>query len=363
MLSGILPSMNARRRGMGILVLGSLLGFTGCGEPQVPDSSGAEPQGIILRVEAVSAAPFHPGTQVSWDGSEPEKNYDTECGLLGLAVGLVYPIAGKPADFICKMAATPPRRERDPRAPDLAVVLGAGQGTGYQTYTARDAFYHVFQSEFLVPLGVIPPEGLLLSVIDRDGPTEYETIGAVHVTRGALEDALRASPPVLSLKDPLGGLQRIDLVLRPYESEGEEAHSEMRVKDGTKAASFRPIFAGEVVEITAAGRYRVGTWNDAWIGPAGYPGGGPRGYNFKFEPFQAASHGSGLAIVGKGDRRMGVVVAPCAAFVARAGGPLVVGVNDEDPENNDGTIQFDFVVRSPTPSEWLSPQIFGCSPR
>jgi hypothetical protein len=354
--------MNARRRGIRIfLPLGLLLGFTGCGEPQVPGSSDAG--WIVARVEAVSAAPFHPGTQVPWDGPAPDSSSGMECGLIGLAVGLVHPIAGKGADFICSMASTPPQRERDPRAPDLAVVLRASQETGYPTPTARDTFYHVFQSEFLIPLGAIPPEGLLLSVIDRDGPAEFETIGAVRLTRGALEDAIHTSAPLLSLADPLGGLQRIDLVLRPYGSGGEEARSTMNAKSGTTAASIRPIIAGEVVEIAAAGKYRIGSWNDAWIGPAGYPGGGPRDYNFKFEPFRSAPHGSGLAIVGKGDSRMGVVVAPCAAFVARAGGPLMVGVNDDEPGNNDGTIQFDFNVRSPTPSEWTSQQTFGCRAR
>jgi hypothetical protein len=353
--------MNARREGMRILALGLLLGFTGCGEPNMPDSS--EGQWVVIRVEAVNVAPFHPGTQVHWDGAVPDKSYDMECGILGLAVGFVNPIAGKGADFICKRIASPAQREQDPRAPDLAVVLRASQETGYQTHTARDTFYHVFQNEFLIPLGAVPPEGLLLSVIDRDGPTELETIGAVRLTRGALEDAIRTSTPVLSLADPLGGLQRIDLVLRPHGPGGDEAHSAMNARSGTTAASVRPILAGEVVEVTAAGKYRIGSWNDAWIGPAGYPGGGPRDYNFKFEPFRSAPHGSGLAILGKGDSRMGVVVAPCAAFVARAGGPLMVGVNDDDPENNEGKIQFDFVVRSPTPSEWSSQRTFGCRGR
>lgn len=346
---------------MRILEFGLLLGFTGCGEPQVPGSSGAG--WIIVRVEAVSAAPTHPGTQVHWDGPAPDKSSDMECGLLGLAVGFVNPIAGKGANFICNVASTPPQRERDPRAPDLAVVLRASQEAGYQTHTVPDAFYHVFQNEFLIPLDAIPPDGLLLSVIDRDGPTEYETIGAVRLMRQTLEDAIRSPTSLLSLTDPLGGLQRIDLVLRPYGPGGDEAHSAMNANSGTTAASIRPIIAGEVVEIAAAGKYRIGSWNDTWIGPAGYPGGGPRGYNFKFEPFRSAPHGSGLSIIGKGDSRMGVVVAPCAAFVARTGGQLVVGINDDDPGNNEGTIQFDFVVRSPTPSEWTSQQTFGCRSR
>jgi hypothetical protein len=346
---------------MPIIGLGLLFGLTGCGEPSFPGS--ADPQWVILRIDSVKASPFHPGTQVPWDGSAPDKSSDMECGLLGLAVGLVNPIAGKGADFICSIASTPAQKERDPSAPDLAVVLRASQETGYQTRTARDSLYHVFQDEFIVPLGAIPPEGLLLSVVDRDGPTELETIGAVRLTRRALEDALSAGTPLLSLADPLGGLERMDVVLRPYGPGGEEARSTMNVKSGTTAAATRPIVAGEVVEINASGKYRIGSWNDAWIGPAGYPGGGPRDYNFKFEPFRSAPHGSGVAIVGKGDSRMGVVVAPCAAFVARAGGPLVIGVNDDDPENNEGTIQFGFVVRSPTPSEWSSQQTFGCRRR
>jgi hypothetical protein len=59
-------------------------------------------------------------------------------------------------------------------------------------------------------------------------------------------------------------------------------------------------------------------------------------------------------MVGQKDARIGAVVAPCSRFVARTGGPLLVGVNDTDPGNNEGHVRFGIRARGPTPEEWTS---------
>jgi hypothetical protein len=324
-------------------------------------ASGGEPAWLVLRVDAVNVAPSHPGN-VPWDGPVPQPSDGAECGLLGLAGTLLAnPIAGKGAEYLCRIGTRPRQQERDPSAPDLVVTLAAGTTAHYRTYTAPDTFYHVFQSEFVVPTNAIPPDGLTLMVLDRDGDQQPEVIGAVRLDRTRLVQAA-LSGPLLVLGDPAGGLQRLDLVVSPYGQPVETSQTSMDVRNGTVPAQLRPIRAGEVLEVRATGQYRVGSFYDRWIGPAGYPGGGPDGYNFKNEPFRSAPHGSGLAMVGSSDAKMGLVVAPCAHAVSRVAGPLVLGINDVDPANNQGSAQFTVQVRAPSPAEWMNAMTEPCAP-
>ncbi|MDI1484764.1 hypothetical protein [Polyangium sp. y55x31] len=297
-----------------------------------------------------------------WDGPIPQPTDGAECGLLGLAgTILVNPIAGKGAEYLCRIGNRPRQQERDPTAPDLIVALGAGVTANYQTYTARDSFYHVFHSEFVVPLDAIPLDGLLLTVLDRDG-SQPEVIGTVRLDRGQLVTAARSNP-LLSLGDPRGGLQRLELVVSALTTPPETTTAPMNVRSGTVPANFRPIRAGEIVDISATGRYRIGSWNGAWIDPRGYPNGVARGYNFDNEPFRSAPHGSGLAMVGSADAKTGHSVAPCTRFVSRASGPLVLGINDTEPGNNEGSAQFAVHVRAPTAAEWLAGRTAPCLAR
>ena len=75
-------------------------------------------------------------------------------------------------------------------------------------------FFHVFRSEFVVPTGAIPPEGLSLTVIDRDRPSA-EYIGNVRVGRQQLVGTALSSQPLLILSDPAGGLLRLEVVVSP----------------------------------------------------------------------------------------------------------------------------------------------------
>jgi hypothetical protein len=68
-------------------------------------------------------------------------------------------------------------------------------------------------------------------------------------------------------------------------------------------------------------------------------------------------------MVGKADAKIGMVVAPCARFMSRVAGPLVVGINDSEPENNQGSAQFGVRVRAPTAAEWLGASAQPCSGR
>lgn len=340
-------------------------GLLGCSKPppkvpRFPQAQAQEPPWLLLRVDAVRVTPYHPGTTMSWDGPAPAPNDSAECGLLGLGLGLINPIAGKGADLLCRIDKRSPQLEQDPSAPDLAVVVSAGAGATYMTYTARDTFFHVFRSEFVVPTGAIPREGLSLTVIDRDRPS-HEVLGNVRVGRQQLVGTALSSQPLLVLSDPAGGLLRLEVVISPYAGGTEGVDATMDARDGTMSAPLRSLRAGEVVTIAATGSYQVGGFYNALLDPRGYPGGGPREYNFEAEPFRSAPHGVALAQLGRGDAKEGLLVAPCTTVVSQVGGPLLLGVNDNDPNNNSGQLQFSVRVRPATPSEWMARQIGVCA--
>jgi hypothetical protein len=304
----------------------------------------------LIRVDAVQVAKVQPGTEAPWDRAD--KHDGSECGLLGAVAGaVVTPIVGNGLEYLCQVEDRSKHTEKDPSDPDLAVRLAAGDAA-YETYTALNSAGHVFGSQFVVPLGAIPPEGLTLTVIDRDADS-YDLIGQVRLTRQQLSGVAASPTPVLSLTS--GAIQRLDIVVATLDGRPEELSVPMNAKVGTVPARFRPVRAGEVVEIFADGHYRIGTVNDDLIDPRGLPADRLREYNFENEPFRSAPHGSALALIGRGDAKQGLVVAPCGHTIAKVSGPLAVGVNDTDPANNRGDLSFSVRVRPPTPEEWLRP--------
>lgn len=335
-----------------------LLAATSC-HSSVP-TGGSDPPWLILRVDTVQVAAHRPGTATTWDAPAPQSNDGAECALLGVAGSLFFsPIAGKGAEYLCTLGSRPRSQEQDPSAPDLVVELSAGATTNYPTYTARDTFQHVFRSEFVVPTDAIPPEGLLLTVSDRDG-TQREVIAALRLQRAQLTQALQTNP-LLTLSDPAAGLQRLELVVAPQTIPTETATVSMNVRDGTIDSRFRPIRAGEIIQVAASGQYKVGSLlYDKRIDPRGYPNGDAKRYNFDTEPFKSAPHGSGLAMVGMGDAKAGQIVAPCARFVSRGFGPLVVGINDSDPKNNEGAAEFTIRANPPSAAEWIGAATAAC---
>lgn len=335
-----------------------LLCATSCHGSATP-TGGSDPQWLILRVDTVQVAPYRAGTSTTWDNPAPQSNDGVECGLLGIAGSFFFsPIAGKGAEYLCKLGSRPKSQEQDPSAPDLVVELSAGAATNYPTYTARNTFFHVFRSEFVVPTDAIPPEGLLLTVSDRDG-TQREVIGSLRLQRAQLLQALQTNP-LLTLSDPSSSLQRLELIVSPLINSAESITVPMNVQEGAIDSSFRPIRAGEIVDISATGQYKVGSWFDKWIDPRGYPGGDAHAYNFDNEPFKSAPHGSGLAIIGIGDAKTGHSVAPCTRFVSRGSGPIALGINDSDPANNTGSAQFTMHVHPPSATEWLGAETDPC---
>lgn len=316
---------------------------------------------VVVRVDAVEASQTRPGTASSWDGPAPQAQDGADCALLGLVSSLVLsPVAGKGLQYLCQHDSRPQQVEKDPTAPDLFVRLQARDAT-YDTYTAWNSAAHVFGVEFVLPVDAVPPEGITLSVLDRDG-AESDLVGHVRVVRQTLVEFAAGRGPLLSFTGS-AGLRRLDLVISRLAPQLEEGAVAMDPSHGTIPAPTRRVRAGEVVEIVATGAYRVGTFNSDLIDPRGYPGGALRQYNFANEPFRSAPHGSGLALIGPAGSRQGLIVAPCVAAVARVAGPIVLGVNDSDPENNRGELVFAVRIRPPTPIEWLGSGSLQCPGR
>jgi hypothetical protein len=129
----------------------------------------------------------------------------------------------------------------------------------------------------------------------------------------------------------------------------------MAAKDGTADVPadgpLPPSLAGEVLRVRASGAYRVGSYFDRELDPAGYPDRGAMDWNFQYEPLRSAPHACGFFLVGDG-RRFATLVTPHGAAVSPVGGPVIVGINDNDVGDDSGEVSFVVDRRAPTVAEW-----------
>jgi hypothetical protein len=271
-------------------------------------------------------------------------------GSAGFALGPSAKVAAQAIPLLCR-AGTPAKQvERTATLPDLQVRLSAGERTGFATDTVRDVDRWSFAAQpFVVPIDAIPSDGLRLQVFDDDGEEGSELIGMVRLSKPELLAA--AGHPAISKSESQA---TFEVVVSPYRNPPPTVIS-MQANAGTRD-SHEPIAAGEVVRVVAAGQYRVGAYYDAAIGPAGYPGGGPKGYNFTEEPLKSAAHGSAFALVGE-RKRFAQVATPCGAFLSPIGGSLTVGIDDSEPANNSGAVTYAIERRAPTAQEWTRQEL------
>ena len=313
------------------------------------------PTHVVVRIDEVVVAATQPNGR-PWDGDVVAPREGEGCSIFGKAIGLALAtevgafasLVSEGASLLCRGASRPSQRQNDPTNPDLQVRIGTADGTPYVTEVAPDVTQTLFGRRFVLPIDAIPPDGLIIEVVDDDLAAGRQQIGAVRVSRN---DVLRAlnEPTQLLVRDQKPSLLKLELVISEYGAH-PNTNVDMSAREGTHP-DVADVMGGEVVSITASGKYRVGTWYDADVSPVGYPGGGPRDYNFKYEPLRSAAHACGFALVGERDRTA-ALVDPSASFVAPTPGPLLVGINDSDPTNNSGSIQFTITQRAPTASEW-----------
>lgn len=371
-----------------------------------PPPTPKPPASIVVRVDNVQVAAKNPARPDGvWDpkqanGASEQDSSRTDCAFLDLvgALGslLVHPAIGAGAKFLCHKE---PRVQRAaPSAgselPDLALLLSASTTVAYETPTAKDTLFNLFQNEFLLPGGAIPPDGIILRVIDRDGPGHFKTIGAprldgnmliAYAEARARAEASHTSLAPMRVSDPGTALVYAEVVARYYQSPSVGALTmglaEMplhNIEVGATASGLlgRKILAGEILEITATGTFDG-------VGPEGRqplpdfscgfycnPAEQARkaliarsgdGAKFGNAPFKSTRAAVAIATIGQGDARQGIIVGKgCVADIARVDGFLRVGINDNNPSNA-ATDHLDFIVNvhEPTDDEWKAQKAAG----
>src|SRR5688572_25843945 len=122
--------MNGWQRAAGTLVWFAL----GCGgAPEAKSARERLPETIVLRVDRVDVAATRPGTQMRWDGAEPERRGNAVCSLLAIGANLTLsPVAGEGVEGLCGSMVRVEHRERFPEDPDLRLRLGAGASVRFE---------------------------------------------------------------------------------------------------------------------------------------------------------------------------------------------------------------------------------------
>jgi hypothetical protein len=328
----------------------TVVGLAGCGgAPEAKSPRERLPENIVLRVDRVSIASTQPGTQNRWDEPSREPRSSAVCSLLALGTNLVSPVSGEHASDLCGALLRQEHRERFPEDPDLRVRLAAGPTVRFESPVVPDLTSHTFSYEVVVPTAAVPLDGLRIEVLDDDGNAVAQTIGVARLTLETLAKTYESPTHLFSTS--AGALLSLEVVVSPYTPMELPKHPVL-VTTGPTPFGKRPLAAGEVVHLRAEGKYKVGSWYDATLGPAGYSDGSARGYNFEQEPFASAPHASGIALVGRTDAFVGALVAPCITFTSPYAGELRVGINDNEPGNNEGSITFEGFARAPTVEEW-----------
>jgi hypothetical protein len=338
----------------GVRVAFACVGSMAC-SANVPDGPPPLPETIVLRIDRVVVAPTRPETAASWDQTLADTPSGF-CDFVGAAMGAATssPVAASGAELLCNASQTRSSSERGAGDPDLALRISAGTGTPYLSRVVQNVTEETFKYELAVPTEAIPPDGLLVEVVDDDAAAGLQVMGAFRLTRAEVARTL-AGPTHLSVQsDP--AIRRLELVITDY-APAKLSRTSMDANEGLHTSPTRALFAGEVVALKAEGHYTVGTWYDHPINPFGYPAEKARSYNFGLEPFHSAPHACGIAMIGGEGKVHGVVVRPARTFVAQVPGPLRFGVNDKEPSNNRGSLEFEGGTRAATVDEWMSQRV------
>jgi hypothetical protein len=331
---------------------GTVIGLAlGCGgAPEAKSVRERLPETIVLRVDRVDVAATRPGTRSRWDGPEPEPRGNAVCSLLAIGATLTLsPVAGEGVEGLCGDMVRAEHRERFSEDPDLRLRLSAGATVKFESPVTLNVTSHSFSYEFVVPTSAVPADGLRIEVLDDDAKDGGQSMGVARLTLETLAKAYES--PARMVRTRAGAVLHLEVVVSPYTIMEFDKRQIPATFDPQRIGT-RALVAGEIVQLRSEGKYKVGDWYDKTIGPTGYSGDAARRYNFKQEPFVNAPHATGIALAGRNDMFLGVVVAPCATFMSPYAGDLRVGINDTEPRNNEGWIAFEGYTRAPTAEEW-----------
>lgn len=220
-------------------------------------------------------------------------------------------------------------------APDPMVVIELGDGPVFRSHLVPRSLTPLWDFSFRFLRGQMGeyagvPRGATarIHVFDYDGPARLEAIGTAVVPL----DGLLAQP--VATIGPFGGVTSLVLQTRtlPLPADPDAALLEQRVAVPGKGPWIDTgivLQAGQRVLIRAADQVCTASTLASCSGPEGQRAADPRN---NLPGFPTLGHGALVAAVG--DVRLAVQRE--IAFVAAAGGRLLLGVNDHHIENNSG---------------------------
>ena len=310
---------------------------------------GDSTPGVVVTMTRLTVTPTpenNPGAR--WDEGKADSRGDEGCGLL-VALDFVAAGLGTVAATVCSLSASGDSGGQwKAEDPDLFVRFELGRTT-YASPVISDRASHDLEYSLFIPRAALRDNDLELGIYDRDGDEARDAtlVADLQLGRGQLDRTLELRGS--ELDEPSLKLLRLEFHDPPPT---QDASRTMDANDGLVAIDELEIPAGMQLEIRASGKYEIGSWNDAKIGPTGYPGGGPKDYNLPGREFRKAAHGAAVALLQQDGAAQAIVVGECTRFIARSGGRLYVGVNDSDFGNNRGELSFAIRVTTPDADAW-----------
>jgi hypothetical protein len=271
---------------------------------------GVKPDGTPWDGSAAPPPPAAQGPLVDFIALHPE---------LG---GAEY-LLGEPADVPGVLASA-----KKSAAPDPIAFLQIGK-TVYRTSMAPGQYQPTWG--FPLVATIAPWDVIKLTVVDWDGPGQYDVIGTTILEAPTLTSGHLVQLP------RFGNVERLQLVIEPAPDRTFNRRIAVAGRDGWVQTGVT-LIAGDDVVIRATGE--VCTKGDDRTRCAG-PEGQPRTSESNIPGFEARGHGSLVGAVG--DTRF--FLGREAHFVAPASGPLLLSANDADTDNNSGEFEVEVEIR------------------
>ncbi len=223
--------------------------------------------------------------------------------------------------------ASSPRRRKS-AAPDPVAFLEVGK-TVYRTTLAPGQFQPTWA--FPAVMMIAPWDVIRLTVVDWDGPSQYDVIGATLI-----EDHTLTSTHVLDLPR-FGNVGRMQILVEPAPDRTLTRRVAVAGRDGWVQSGIN-LIAGDSVVIRATGE--VCTKGDDRTRCSG-PEGQPRTSEQSIPGFEARGHGGLVGAVG--DARF--FIGRELHLTAPSSGPLLLSGNDADVDNNSGQYEVEVEIR------------------
>jgi hypothetical protein len=230
-------------------------------------------RGVVLSMTRLTVKPTpenNPGA--SWDQGPQESNDDEGCGLL-VALDLFAPGVGSVASAVCSFnSSSSDGGQYRAEDPDLFVAFELGAAT-YTSPVIVDRPSHDLRYSLFIPQAALRGEELRVAVYDLDGADRRDStlIADRDFTAAQLDGKIELRGEALG--EPSLEILRLEIDEAPRP---QAASRSMSAASSLLALDDLDIPAGMLVEIRATGSYSIGSWNDAKLGPDGYPGGTSR---------------------------------------------------------------------------------------